>query len=132
MDEFKGENLCVSSGKLFFNAYREEVNLKKSSVRNHIRSTKHKNGKAALNIKNKKERSIAEALQQHNNEVHPRGETLSIDQQVYRVKIVECFLRAAVPLNKLQHFRTLLEETGYRLTDRHHMSDLIPLVLKQE
>ena len=132
VDEFKGENLCVSSGKLFCNACREEVNLKKSSVRNHIRSTKHKNGKAALNIKNKKERSIAEAIQQHNNEVHPRGETLSIDQQVYCVKIVECFLTAAVPLNKLQHFRTLLEETGHRLTDRHHMSDLIPLVLKQE
>ena len=35
-------------------------------------------------------------------------------------------------MNKLQHFRTLFEETGYRLTDRHRMSDLIPLVLRQE
>ena len=35
-------------------------------------------------------------------------------------------------MNKLQHFRTLFEETGYHLTDRHHMSDLIPLVLRQE
>ena len=34
--EFKGEHLCVSSGKLFCNACREEVNLKKSSVKNHI------------------------------------------------------------------------------------------------
>ena len=51
---------------------------------------------------------------------------------IYRIKVVECFLRAAVPFSKLQHFRKLLEETGYRLTDRHHMGDLIPVVLKQE
>ncbi|XP_065892612.1 uncharacterized protein [Dysidea avara] len=132
IDEFKGEHLCVSSGKLFCNACREEVNLKKSSVKNHIRSVKHKNGKDALNTKNKREKTIAEAIQQHNSEVHPRGETLPMEQQVHRVKVVESFLRAAVPLSKLQHFRKLLEETGYRLTDRHHMSDLIPVVLKQE
>jgi len=124
--------LCVSGGKLFCNACREEVNVKKSSVRNHIQSTKHKNGNAALITKNKKERTIAETIQQHNKEEHVRGETMSIEQQVYRVKIVECFLKAAVPLNKLQHFRTLFEETGYRLTDRRRMADLISLVLKQE
>ena len=55
-----------------------------------------------------------------------------MEHQVYHVKVVECLLRAAVPFNKLQHFRKLLEETGYRLTDRHHMGDLIPVVLKQE
>ena len=36
INEFKGERLCVSSGKLFCKACREEVNLKKSSVKNHI------------------------------------------------------------------------------------------------
>ena len=55
-----------------------------------------------------------------------------MEHQVHRVKVVECFLRAAVTLSKIQYFRQLLEETGYRLTDRHHMSDLIPVVLKQE
>ena len=55
-----------------------------------------------------------------------------MEQQIHRVKVVECFLRAAVLLNKIQHFRKLLEETRYRLTDRHHMADLIPVVWKQE
>ena len=132
IDEFKGEHLCVFSGKLFCKACREEVNLKKSSVKNHIRSVKHKNSKDALKAKTKREKSISEAIQEHNSEVHPRGETLPMEHQVYRVKVVECFLRAAVPFSKLQHFRQLLEETGYRLTDRHHMGDLIPVVLKQE
>ena len=39
-------------------------------------------------------------------------------QQVYRVKVLTCFLRAGVPLRKL------LEENAMRLTDRRHMSDL--------
>ena len=32
----------------------------------------------------------------------------------------------------MQHFRNLLEENAYRLTDRHYMSDLIPFILQQE
>lgn len=116
--EFKDEYLCVSGGKLFCNACREEVNLKKSSVKNHIQSVKHKNGKDALRAKNKRDKSISEAILQHNSEVHPRGETLPMEHQVHRVKVVESFLRAAVPLSKIQYFRKLLEETGYRLTDR--------------
>ena len=55
-----------------------------------------------------------------------------MEHQVQHVKVIECFLRAAVPLSKIQHFRIVFEETGYQLIDRHHMSDLIPVVLKQE
>ena len=55
-----------------------------------------------------------------------------MEHQVQHVKVIECFLRAAVPLSKIQHFRKVFEETGYQLIDRHHMSDLIPVVLKQE
>ena len=48
-------------------------------------------------MKTKRERDMADALQKHNNEQHLRGETLSIDQQVYRVKVDTCFLRARSP-----------------------------------
>ena len=51
IDEFKSEHLCVSSGRLFCEACREEVNLKKSIVKNHIRSGKHENSKDALKAK---------------------------------------------------------------------------------
>ena len=51
---------------------------------------------------------------------------------MYRVKVLKCFLRAAVPLTKLDYFRELLEESAYRLSDRRHMSDLVPLVVSQE
>ena len=46
--------------------------------------------------------------------------------------VVRTFLCAGVPLNKLDLFRELLEEGGYHLTDRCHMSDVIPLIHQQE
>ena len=45
---------------------------------------------------------------------------------------MKTFIRAAVQLNKLSIFRDLLEESAYSLTDRRHMSDLVPFVLSQE
>ena len=59
-----------------------------------------------------KEKSISEAIQHHNGEVHARGETLLMEHQVHHIKVIECFLRAAVPLSKIQHFRKVFEETG--------------------
>ena len=46
--------------------------------------------------------------------------------------MVTCFLRAGVPLRKLDHFRELLEESALRICDRRYMLDLIPFVLKEE
>ena len=71
-------------------------------------------------------------LVQHNSETHQRGETLPQEQQVYRVKVVTSFLKAGVPLNKIDSFRDILEEKAYRLTDRRNMSDYVPFILKEE
>ena len=78
------------------------------------------------------ESDIAMALAKHNEKENLRGETLPEQQQVYRVKVVTAFLRAGIPLSKLDSFRDILEEKVYRLTDRRHMFDLVPFVLKQE
>ena len=60
------------------------------------------------------------------------SENIAQSTQVFRVKVVSAFLRAGVPLNKVEVFRELFEETGYRLTDRRNMHDLIPFIHKQE
>ena len=106
--ELSGENLAVSSGKLFCQACREELNLKKSCIKNHVQSAKHREGKGKLQVKQKCKQDIAQALQKHNAEVHQRGETLPLAQEVYCVKVIRSFLQAAVPLNKLECFRDLL------------------------
>jgi len=46
--------------------------------------------------------------------------------------VVSKFLSAGIPLNKLDVFRELLEENGYRLTDKLNMFDLIPFIHKRE
>ena len=71
-------------------------------------------------------------LLKYNKEEHPRSETLPQNQQVFRVKVVRTFLKAGVPLSKIDLFRDLLEETAFRLTDRRFMFDLIPFILKEE
>ena len=68
----------------------------------------------------------------HNEKHHIRGETLPDSQQVHRIKVVTCFLKAAVPLRKLDCFYELLEEITYRISDRRHLSDLIPFIRSQE
>ena len=64
--------------------------------------------------------------------IHPVGETLPTEQRVFQVKVMSTFLKAGVPLNKLDIFRDLFEEYGYQLAGRRPMSDLIPLILSKE
>jgi len=98
----------------------------------HIKSAKHFEGKQKLLKRNAWERDIAEALKRTDECNHPRGETLPIDQRVYRVKVVRTFLRAAVPLQKLDIFRELLDVGGFRLYDRRYMSDIVPVIHQEE
>ena len=130
--EFPDQSLVVSSGKLFCTACREEVALKKSIIDLHCRSEKHTRGKIKLATKEKREQDIVKALGAYDKEIHPVGESLPTDQRVFRVKVVSTFLKAGVPLNKIDTFRDLLEEGGYRLAGRHPMSDLIPFILSEE
>ena len=48
------------------------------------------------------------------------------------MKVVQTFLQAGVPLSKLGIFRELLEENGFRLSDRRFMFDVVPFILKEE
>ena len=48
------------------------------------------------------------------------------------MKVVKTFLQAGVPLGKVDQFRALFEETGYRLTDKRFLFDLIPFILEDE
>ena len=100
-------------------------------IANHVRSNKHTLSKAKILSKEKQQQDIAEKLKKYNQETHKSGESLSQDQQVFRVRVVTAFLRAGVPLNKLDYLRDLLEEGCYRLTDKRQMYDYIVFILKE-
>ena len=51
---------------------------------------------------------------------------------MFCVKVVKAFLAVGAPLSKVGHFRELLEETGFHLTDKRYLFDLIPFILEEE
>ena len=130
--EFDREALTVSQGNLFCSACREQLSLKRSVIKNHIQSAKHEGSKKRLERKEARERDIADSLIKYNEEFHPRGETLPQQQQVYHVKVMSAFLKAGVPISKIESIKDLLEENALRLTDRRNMHDYIPFILSEE
>ena len=102
--EFTNENLTVSRRKLFCKGCREDVGLKATVIKLHFKSKKHQLGKDRLQERNREEIDIAQAFDTYNQEEHLVGETLFSDLQVYRIKVVKTFLRAGVPLNKVDIF----------------------------
>ena len=133
LSKFPDQKFVVSRGKLFCTACREEVALKKSVVELHVKSEKHKKGKIKLAMKEKREQDIVKALGAYDEEVHLVGETLPTDQCVFRIRVVSTFLKAGVPLCKIDQFRDILEEGGgYCLAERCPMSNLIPFILLEE
>ena len=104
---YSNEFLGVVSGKLFCNACRETISVKKSVIVWHVKSAKHAAGKKHIDSKEKRERNIAEMLQAYDKKVHPSGETLPECVCVHRVKVVTAFLKAGVPLNRLDCFHEI-------------------------
>lgn len=130
--EFPEECFCVTLGKLFCEACRESLSVKKSVLCKHIKSSKHIAGKKYIQEKGVKERKISDMLRRYDETVHPIGETLSESVRIFRVKVVTSFMRAGVPINKIDCFRELLEEGGLRLTDSQNLRQLVPFIEQQE
>ena len=80
--EFPNEALVVSPGNrhLFCNACRETLSVKRSTVADHIKSSKHKTSKEKLRSKEAKQQDIAIALTKYDQSVHPVGENLTSEQ----------------------------------------------------
>ncbi len=108
LKEFPDQALCIQVGKLFCSGCREPLSLKKSIITLHIQSAKHIAGLQRLKSKEQKERGLVEMLQAYDNDVHPVGESLPDSVHVYRLKVLSCFMKAGVPINKLDCFRNSL------------------------
>ena len=133
VSQYKDEPFTVSAGKLFCRACREEVGLKKSVIDKHVSSSnKHHVAKLKLKEKQQREVDIAQAFHKYASQEHAVGDTLPESQQVHRINVVSTFLRAGVPLSKIDVFRPVLEDGRYRLAGRRTMSDLIPFIHQEE
>ena len=97
-----------------------------------MKSAKHVDVKKRLASKQVHEQDIARVLSVHNEQTHFKGVILPEQQQVFHVKVVSFFLKAAVQLSKLDSFREIFEESAYHLADRRNMSDLVLFIQKHE
>ena len=106
--EFSGEMITVSAGNLFCSACQEELSLKLSIIKGHVQSAKHSQRKKQLAEKRSREHAISQAFKYYEQEVHRSGETRSEAHKLWQVKVVTTFMRAGVPLAKIDHFKDLL------------------------
>jgi len=96
------------------------LSTKASIIKSHVASSKHKSGITKLAQNEKQDANILDAMKKYDELAHPKGETLTEEQHVYIVRVITAFLKAGVPLNKLDNFHDLLEDGGYRLTSSTH------------
>ena len=130
--EHPGEPLTVSTGKLFCSACKEQLSVKSQVLKLHMKSAKHQKGKERLKTNEKQEMDISKALQEYSSKHHPVGEKLPESTRIYRVKVVTAFLKAGVPLSKVDSFRDIFEEHAFSLGDSSKLRQLIPFILDKE
>ena len=107
--EFTGEHIDVRNGKMFCVACREELSVKKSTIKNHhYYGRKHKDARLKLAKKEARERDIADCFVAYDKLEKPAGISDSMAERVYRVKVVEYFLKDGIPLHKEDDLRVLL------------------------
>lgn len=128
--QFPDEHFTVREGKLFCNACREILGTKKSVLQYHISSKKHQKGKDHLKKSKLKEQTIIEAFKAEKSTT--KDSTLPLEERAYRIEVVGEFLKAGIPIRKIDALRPLLEKNGYRLTGSTHQGQYISSVLKHE
>ena len=118
--------------KLFCTVCKGEVGLRKAIIQQHISLSKHCREKIKLKGKLPKEKDITEILIQYDNEMLPKGENVSMEQRVYRFKVVRTFLKPGFAINKIDQFRSLFEEQGDSLTHSFHLSHITNVISREE
>ena len=124
--------IARQNGSLFCQSCCEEISIKKQNISVHVSSTKHKTNKEKLSQISKKDQNIAEAMEKYDEVHHPKGETLPTATRVFRVKVVQAFLKSGTPLHRMEYFRNLFERAGFALTSSSNMHQLIPFILEEE
>ena len=91
-------------------------------------SAKHKGGKTRLSKRDTRQKEIAVKLRAHDATRLTLLEKTTKNTTSVLCKVATAFHCSAIPLSKQENFKEILEEGGYRLTDRHKLSDFIPFI----
>ena len=105
------------------------ISSKKSVLKIHILSKKHQNGKEKLKKSKLKDQTIIEAFRREGSS---KDSTLPVEECAYRLEVFSEFLKAGIPIGKIDMLRSLLEKNSYRLTASSRLGQYVSMALKQE
>jgi len=124
--EHPDEGLFDSMGVLMCNFCSKQVAVKASTVAAHLESPLHKEMKADA-----KKRKVIQTTMGRNFLTHiaskpaeeptPSGSSLPVEHVTYRITVLKAFLKSGTPLNRMEHFRSLLEDGHFSLTSPSHL-----------
>ena len=100
------------------------ISSKKSVLKIHILSKKHQNGKKKLKKSKLKDQTIIEAFRREGSS---KDNTLPVEECAYRLEVFSEFLKAGIPIGKIDMLRSLLEKNSYRLTGSSHLGQYISM-----
>ena len=133
MRQHPKEPFSVRDRKLFCDACRVFVSTKGSTISTHLETKKHELGKQRLKNERARQEGIRTALSRQDALHHPKGEKIAGAVAYFpgescrnAAERRHCTLQGGTGL------RPLLEEHGYRLSGRGHLSDLVPFVFSSE
>ena len=100
-------------------------------------SRKHNSSKEQMRKSRMKSQQLADALKRQDAASHQGGggvggETLAVDACVLRIQVLQSFLSAGIPIQKIDSLRHLLERNNHRLIHHENLAKLLPLVLEEE
>ena len=101
--EFPGEELTVFFGTLYCTACQEHLSVKRSRTKNHVSSQKHGHSMTKL-----KHTLLPSSIEKYDQSVHPKRESLKIEQRAYRVNVLKPFMRTGVHLKFSQAYQILI------------------------
>lgn len=122
--------LIISAGQLYCDACHMVISIKKSIVQGHISPDRHARGKEAKLGKLNHQQVLAswEAYQKRYAATIPGtglSPTVDSNEVMARIETGRAFLKAGIPLAKVDFPRPLLEHRSSRLTDRSHLATYI-------
>lgn len=136
--QFPDEYLSESSGKLYCTACNLTISIKHSIVKAHVSSQRHLLGKERKKQAKLHQQAITASWKKFSSEsasdLAGSGLSQAVPEDVIvrRANVVEAFLKAGIPLSKVDYLRPLLEAGYGRLTYSTHMAQLIPFLLSKE
>ena len=117
--QFPDENFIVREGKLFCNACRQILSMKKIVLKIHVSSKNHQDRKQKMKRSRLREQTVAEAIKREESS-KSKDSTLPVEEGAYRLEVVTEFLKAGIPIAKtdMLHAREKRISTYWKFESR--------------